>query len=105
MAWVLEAVERFLRERNLGTFGHMILGANQLLSEDPVLLERERTRARFILVDEFQDVNFAQIKVLEKLAGGAKNVFGVRDPDHAIYPFRGASSRALELFQKHFPER
>jgi len=104
IASVFETVERILRERNLGTFGHMILGANQLLSEDPVLLERERTRARFILVDEFQDVNFAQIKVLEKLAGGAKNVFGVGDPDQGIYRFRGASSGAFELFQKHFPE-
>jgi DNA helicase-2/ATP-dependent DNA helicase PcrA len=101
---VFETVERMLQERNLGTFGHMILGANDLLGEDPALLERERARAKFILVDEFQDANFAQIKVLEKLAGGSRNVFAVGDPDQGIYRFRGASSGAFELFQKHFPE-
>jgi len=96
-----------LRERNLGTFGHMILNASQLLGEDSALLVRERTGARFILVDEFQDANFAQIKVLQQLAGeapSARNVFAVGDPDQGIYRFRGASSDAFELFQKHFPE-
>jgi DNA helicase-2/ATP-dependent DNA helicase PcrA len=104
IASVFETVERLLRERNLGTFGHMILRANELLAEDAELLERERARARFILVDEFQDANFAQIKVLEKLAGTSRNVFAVGDPDQGIYRFRGASSGAFELFQKHFPE-
>jgi DNA helicase-2/ATP-dependent DNA helicase PcrA len=115
IAFVFETVEPMLRERNLGTFGHMILRANDLLAEDPALLARERAHARFILVDEFQDANFAQIKVLEKLAGTRelagesaratpRNVFAVGDPDQGIYRFRGASSGAFELFQKHFPE-
>src|SRR6266851_5532052 len=55
IASVFGIVERMLRERNLGTFGHMILRANELLAEDPALLERERARAHLILVDEFQD--------------------------------------------------
>src|SRR5439155_1404656 len=126
IAFVFETVERMLRERNLGTFGHMILRANELLAEDPGLLERERTRARFILIDEFQDANYAQIKVLEKLAGpmgvghscptsagGSRsgqvnatqqNIFAVGDPDQGIYRFRGASSGAFEIFQQHFPQ-
>ena len=106
IALVFETVERMLHERNFGTFGHMILRAHQLLQEDSALLERERARARFILVDEFQDANYAQIKVLEKLAGeGARatqNIFAVGDPDQGIYRFRGASSGAFQLFQKHF---
>ena len=105
IAHVFETVERMLREKNLGTFGHQILRANELLGEDPELLEQERTHARYILVDEFQDANFAQIKVLEKLAGSSlANIFAVGDPDQAIYRFRGASSAAFELFQSHFPE-
>ena len=109
IASVFETVERMLHERNLGTFGHMIVRANQLLEEDAQLLERERARARFILIDEFQDANFAQIKVLEKLAGPAvsaapRNIFAVGDPDQGIYRFRGASSGAFELFLKSFPE-
>ena len=62
-----------------------------------------RSRSRFILVDEFQDVNFAQVKVLQHLAGEERNVFAVGDPDQAIYRFRGASSDAFVLFQRHFP--
>ena len=64
---------------------------------------RFRSRSRFILVDEFQDVNFAQVKVLQRLAGEERNVFAVGDPDQAIYRFRGASSAAFVLFQRHFP--
>ena len=89
-----------LREDNLGTFGHMITHAYHLLQQDT---EAIRARARFILVDEFQDVNFAQVKVLERLARQERNVFAVGDPDQAIYRFRGASSAAFVLFQRHFP--
>ena len=104
IASAFDMVERMLRERNLGTFGHMILGAHKLLSEDEAALKRERAKAKFLLVDEFQDANFAQIKILEQLAGIERNVFVVGDPDQGIYRFRGASSDAFELFQKYFPE-
>jgi DNA helicase II / ATP-dependent DNA helicase PcrA len=104
LAFVFETVERMLSENNFGTFGHMILRAHQLLSDDPALLERERTRAKFILVDEFQDANFAQIKILQQLAGETQNIFAVGDPDQGIYRFRGASSEAFELFQKQFAD-
>jgi superfamily I DNA/RNA helicase/RecB family exonuclease len=104
IARVFAAVERMLREDNLGTFGHMITHAHALLEENAELRTRERQRTRFILADEFQDVNFAQVKILEKLAGEERNVFAVGDPDQAIYRFRGASSAAFGLFQEHFPE-
>ena len=100
IASVFTTAERMLREDNLGTFGHMITHAYHLLQKDGELV---RSRSRFILVDEFQDVNFAQVKVLERLAGEERNVFAVGDPDQAIYRFRGASSAAFVLFQRHFP--
>ncbi len=99
---VFTAVEKMLREKNLGTFGHMITHAHALLHEDESVLTAERKRTRFILVDEFQDANVAQIKILQKLAGEERNVFAVGDPDQAIYRFRGASSAAFALFQHHF---
>ena len=100
IAGVFTTVERMLREDNLGTFSHMITNAHQLLQQDSELARR--AGARFILVDEFQDVNFAQVKVLQKVAGEERNVFAVGDPDQAIYRFRGASSAAFVLFQRHF---
>jgi DNA helicase-2/ATP-dependent DNA helicase PcrA len=103
IAGIFTTVERMLRADNLGSFGHMITHAHDLLAQDAELLAREREHARFILVDEFQDANFAQVKVLQKLAGEERNVFAVGDPDQAIYRFRGASSAAFGLFQRHFP--
>ena len=115
IAFAFETVERMLKERNLGTFSHMILGANDLLAENHEVLTKARARAKFILVDEFQDANFAQIEVLGKVAGkdglvgeGARppqsNIFAVGDPDQGIYRFRGASSEAFDLFLQRFPD-
>jgi DNA helicase II / ATP-dependent DNA helicase PcrA len=104
IARVFAIVEDMLREKTLGTFGHMITKAYQLLKDDPALLEEERLRSRFLLVDEFQDANFAQVEILSLLAGAEANVFAVGDPDQAIYQFRGASSEAFTLFLKKFPE-
>jgi DNA helicase-2/ATP-dependent DNA helicase PcrA len=103
IANVFSTVEKMLREENLGTFGHMITHAHALLHQDAAQLSQARQQTRFILVDEFQDANFAQVKILQMLAGDERNVFAVGDPDQAIYQFRGASSAAFELFRRHFP--
>jgi len=103
IANVYSKVEEMLTAENLGTFGHMITRAYELLRQEPELLAREREHARFILVDEFQDANFAQVKLLQLLAGEQRNIFAVGDPDQAIYRFRGASSAAFALFQHTFP--
>ncbi|HEX4602378.1 MAG TPA: ATP-dependent DNA helicase, partial [Candidatus Angelobacter sp.] len=95
---------RLLERENLGTFGMMIRNAVRLLESDPALLERERRKARFILIDEFQDCNSSNIILAQLLAGDEQNIFAVGDPDQAIYRFRGASSAAFEEFQKRFPK-
>jgi DNA helicase-2/ATP-dependent DNA helicase PcrA len=104
IARAFATVEEMLRAKNLGTFGHMISGAHGLLKNNPALLDEERSRIRFLLVDEFQDANFAQVEILALLAGDAANLFVVGDPDQAIYQFRGASSEAFALFRRHFPK-
>ena len=102
IAAVFATVEAMLAAENLGTFGHMITRAYDLLHGDASLVARECASARFILVDEFQDANFAQVKILGLLAGQDRNIFAVGDPDQAIYRFRGASSAAFGLFHRHF---
>ena len=104
IAGVFETVEGWLADESLGTFGHMITRALGLLETEPEVLREEQARARFILADEFQDVNFAQIRVLALLAGKDANLFAVGDPDQAIYRFRGASSGAFDIFLRQFPE-
>lgn len=103
IARVFSSMEHWLREENLGTFCHMITRAHEVLHADDRVLGQARARARFILVDEFQDANFAQIRILRRIAGAEANLFAVGDPDQGIYRFRGASSAAFELFQQNFP--
>lgn len=103
IASVFERVEGMLAEQSLGTFAHMITRTYELLAGDRELVVSERAGARFILVDEFQDANFAQVKILEHLGGEDRNIFAVGDPDQAIYRFRGASSAAFALFESQFP--
>jgi ATP-dependent DNA helicase UvrD/PcrA len=95
---------RLLEQENLGAFGMMISGAVHLLESDARLLGEERARARFIMIDEFQDSNSSNILLTKLLAGSEHNVFAVGDPDQAIYRFRGASSAAFEEFQRLFPQ-
>jgi DNA helicase II / ATP-dependent DNA helicase PcrA len=109
IARIFATVENMLKEKNLGTFGHMITNAYHLLKDNPGLRAEVGKRARFLLVDEFQDANYAYVEILSLLAGSkadgsAENVFAVGDPDQAIYQFRGASSEAFTLFANKFPE-
>ena len=98
--------EATLQQEGLGTFGHIITRAVDLLARRKSVLERARRHARFILIDEFQDSNVAQIKLASLLAGEDANVFAVGDPDQAIYQFRGATSGAFDQFLATFgPER
>ena len=98
IAAIFTAVERLLASNRLLTFGALVSRATQLLRSDGLLLARERRKARFLLVDEFQDSNHAQIELTRVLAGAEQNVFAVGDPDQAIYHFRGASSAAFTEF-------
>src|SRR5437764_2671101 len=92
------AVEALLASNRLLTFGALVPRAIQLLRSDALLLARERRHTRFLLVDEFQDSNHAEIELTRVLAGSEQNVFAVGDPDQAIYHFRGASSAAFTEF-------
>ena len=98
--------EELLHQEGLGTFGHIMTRAVDVLMRRKSVLERAQRRARFILIDEFQDSNVAQIKLASLLAGKDANVFAVGDPDQAIYQFRGATSDAFDHFLQTFgPDR
>ncbi|HXX20746.1 MAG TPA: ATP-dependent helicase, partial [Candidatus Acidoferrum sp.] len=102
LARVYRVSERLLRERNLATFGAQLLQAVELLRADEALLGRMREQYRYILVDEFQDTNVAQLELLWLLAGDRRNIFAVGDDDQAIYRFRGASFGSFTIFLEKF---
>ena len=103
IAGVYSAVERMLEADALLTFGSLITATLKKFATDDKLLKRERAKSRFLLVDEFQDSNHAQIELARLLTGEDGNAFAVGDPDQAIYHFRGASSGAFQRFLECFP--
>jgi DNA helicase II / ATP-dependent DNA helicase PcrA len=102
LARVYRVSERLLRERNLCTFGGQLMQAVELLRSDEALLGGLRDQYRYILVDEFQDTNIAQLELLWLLVGDRRNIFAVGDDDQAIYRFRGASFGSFTIFLKRF---
>ncbi len=102
IARAYRASEELLREKKRVSFGSLITGAVDLLENDSVLRSALQEKYRYILVDEFQDTNIAQLRLLELLAGDRKNIFAVGDNDQAIYRFRGASFASFQLFLERF---
>src|SRR5467141_1387429 len=96
------ASEELLREKKCSSFGTLITGAVTLLERDATLRTTLQNRFRYILVDEFQDTNIAQLRLLELLVNDSKNIFAVGDNDQAIYRFRGASFGSFKLFLERF---
>jgi DNA helicase-2/ATP-dependent DNA helicase PcrA len=102
IARAYKASEELLREKKRSSFGSLITGAVELLERDTALRATLQNRYRYILVDEFQDTNIAQLRLLELLVNESKNIFAVGDNDQAIYRFRGASFGSFKLFLERF---
>ena len=102
IARAYQASEELLREKKRSSFGSLITGAVELLERDAALRAGLQNRYRYILVDEFQDTNIAQLRLLELLANESRNIFAVGDNDQAIYRFRGASFGSFKLFLERF---
>jgi DNA helicase II / ATP-dependent DNA helicase PcrA len=102
IARAYRASEDLLREKKRVSFGSLITGAVELLETNAEVRRTLREKYRYILVDEFQDTNIAQLRLLELLAGERKNIVAVGDNDQAIYRFRGASFGSFKLFLERF---
>jgi DNA helicase-2/ATP-dependent DNA helicase PcrA len=84
-------------------YADMIFLAHRLLKEHKIVGASLRQKYKYILVDEFQDANYAQVELLYYLSGGKTGITVVGDDDQAIYRFRGASFGSFLLFHKLFP--
>jgi DNA helicase-2/ATP-dependent DNA helicase PcrA len=99
---LFRAYERACREQRLLDFDDLLTLAVRLLEEQPVLLRAYGERYPHVLVDEYQDMNLAQERLVELIASNGQP-FIVGDDDQSIYRFRGASRASLERFRTHFP--
>ena len=93
---------RELRSRNAVDFDDLMVTPLQVLSQDREVRERERARIRWLLVDEFQDVNKPQYLLLRHLVGPDCRLNVVGDPDQSIYGWRGADISMILNFERDF---
>ena len=95
---LLQAYDEICRKESVLDFDDMIVMCRKLLYEHEMVLRKWQNIYRYILVDEFQDINDAQYDVLRLLASDSMNVFAVGDDDQSIYAFRGARPELMKKF-------
>jgi DNA helicase II / ATP-dependent DNA helicase PcrA len=102
VADVYELYQRRLIASNAVDFDDLLMLTVEVLERFPEARTRWQKAFRYVLVDEYQDTNHAQYRLLQLLAGEHKNVFAVGDPDQSIYAFRGADIRNILEFERDF---
>ena len=103
VAQVYAEYEKQLKANNALDFDDLLLKTVQLFQTQPDVLEYYQDRFRYIMVDEYQDTNTVQFKLINLLASKYQNICVVGDDDQSIYKFRGANIKNILNFEKHFP--
>jgi len=93
-----------LSKNNALDFGDLILFTVKIFQERLDILQSYQDKFKYILVDEYQDINFAQYQFIRLLSQRYNNLFVVGDPDQSIYGFRGADLSNILRFEEDFPE-
>jgi DNA helicase II / ATP-dependent DNA helicase PcrA len=93
-----------LRSTGAVDFDDLLLLASRLFSEYPEVLQRWQDRFEHVQIDEYQDTNGIQFRLVEALVAGHRNICVVGDDDQAIYAWRGAQVRHILAFHTHFPD-
>src|SRR5690606_26462665 len=95
--------EESLRAAGACDFDDLLLLPLELLRRHESVRESVWRRWHYVMVDEYQDTNTAQLELARLLAGPRKNLCVVGDDDQSIYAWRGADSRNILEFERHFP--
>ncbi len=103
-ARVYHALTRRLERANAMDFDDLLVKTFELLSKNPVVLERYQERFRQISVDEYQDTNHVQYAITNLLAAKYRNLMVVGDDDQSIYSWRGADIQNILDFEKDYPD-
>jgi DNA helicase-2/ATP-dependent DNA helicase PcrA len=107
MAELREAYDKYEKYKDQAgflDFGDQVIKVIDLFKKRPAILKSYQDKFKYILVDEYQDTNFAQNELVTTLASSHKNICVVGDDDQSIYKFRGAAISNILEFAKNFPK-
>ena len=99
----LETYQREMETRNLCDLDDLVIRAADALESTPALRAQYRQRWRWVSIDEYQDVDLQQVRLVKLLVPEGGNLCAIGDPDQAIYSFRGADLRFFAEFEGDFP--
>jgi len=101
---IYEKYEKLLRQEHKLDFDDMMLLCHKLLIDRPDILEEYRKEIRYVLIDEYQDINPIQYQLVKKLIEPHRNLFVVGDDDQSIYGFRGCDPGIMLNFKNQFSD-
>ena len=101
---IYQQYECILRQGHVLDFDDMMLLCRELFLQRPDILEEYRSQIKYVLVDEYQDINPVQYEILKMLLQPHQNLFAVGDDDQSIYGFRGSDPAIMLGFKRDFPD-
>lgn len=104
LGYVLEIYRDLLEENNLMDFSSIQIEAYRVMHDNPLVLQELQEKLRYIMVDEYQDTNFIQERIVFLLGEKSQNICVVGDDDQGLYRFRGATIRNILEFPLKFPK-
>ncbi len=96
--------EKTLHQNNTVDFDDLLKMPVELFEQNEAILDKYQERYRYILVDEYQDTNEVQYKMIKLLAAKYRNIFIVGDHNQSIYGFRGSNYKNILNFEKDYPD-
>ena len=104
MSEIYEKYEGEMQKQSAMDFDDLLLNALKLFRQDSESLFYYQDRFRYVMVDEYQDTNMVQYKLIKLLCEKYRNLFVVGDDDQSIYAFRGANIQNILNFEKDYPD-
>lgn len=101
---IFHAYNEEMHRRHKLDFDDMGLLCLQLLKKRPEVLKKWQEKLSYIMIDEFQDINMVQFRIVQLLVNDRKNLFVVGDDDQSIYSFRGSDPKIMLDFQIYYPD-
>lgn len=103
VAKAFEAYQKILRRNDALDFDDLLLMTAKVLKHNEAVRKELQERFQYMLIDEYQDTNYAQFTIANALALAHRNICVVGDPDQSIYAWRGADIRNILEFEEHYP--